>query len=50
MLKTIPAFVRQQEPPIVSYSYTKPIYNTIFNFKSVVKCIDFDVGTADMEV
>ena len=49
VLKTIPAFVRQQEPPIVSYSYTKPIYNTIFNFKSVVKCIDFDVGTADME-
>ena len=47
VLKTIPAFVRQQEPPIVSYSYTKPIYNTIF--KSVVKCLDFDVGTADME-
>ena len=49
VLKTIPAFVRQQEPPIVSYSYTKPIYNTIFNFKSIVKCIGFDVGTADME-
>ena len=48
ILKTIPSFVEQREPPIVCYSYTKPIYSTIFNFKSVVKCMDFDVGTADL--
>ena len=31
VLKTIPAFVRQQEPPIVSYSYTNHIYNTMLS-------------------
>ena len=30
VLKTIPAFVSQREPPIVSYSFTKPIYTILY--------------------
>ena len=45
---TVPLFVEHREPPIVSYKYTNTIYNSIFNFKSVIKCIDFDVGTTNM--
>ena len=44
----VPLFVEHREPPIVSYKYANTIYNSIFNFKSVIKCIDFDVGTTYM--
>ena len=47
---SIPAFLRHRKPPIVSYSYTKTISSWIFNQKSVVEELDFDVGTEDIRV
>ena len=44
----IHAFLRYRKPPMVSYSYTKTISSRIFNQKSVVEELDFDVGTEDM--
>ena len=45
---SIPAFWRHRKPPLVSYSYTKTISSRIFNQKSVVEELDFDVGTEDV--
>ena len=47
-LRIVPSFVQHIEPPIVSYSYTKSIRNIIFNHKTVIKDIDFGMGTSNM--
>ena len=48
IVRTVPSFVQHIEPPIVSYSYTKSIRNSIFNHKAVIKDIDFVMGTSNM--
>ena len=45
---TIPGFFKFHKPPMVSFSYTNTISGRIFNQKSVIKNLDFDVGTEDM--
>ena len=42
---TIPKY---HKPPMVSFSYTNTISGRIFNQKSVLEDLDFDVGTEDM--
>ena len=36
-------------PPVVGYKYTRTISSKIFNQKSVVKELDLDNGSKDME-
>ena len=33
----VPDFFHDKDPPIISYTYTKPIGPTIFNFKKVAR-------------
>ena len=37
------------QPPVVGYKYKRTISSKIFNHKSVVKQLDLDNGTKDME-
>ena len=45
---SIPHFLSNRKPPMVSYSYTRTISGRIFNLKKVVQELDFNVGTEDM--
>ena len=45
---TIPSFFKYRKPPMVSFSYTNTISGRIFNQKSMIEKLDFDVGTEDM--
>ena len=42
----VPQFLRNREPPMVSYSYTRTIHGKIFNQKSVVE--ELDVNSASL--
>ena len=44
----IPQFLKNKEPPMVSYSYTKTISSKIFNHGNIVQNLNMDVGTEDM--
>ena len=46
--KSIPNFIQNQTPPLVSYSYTKTIAGKIFNFKQTIKELDFEIGTKNI--
>ena len=48
--KSIPNFIQNQTPPLVSYSYTKTIAGKIFNFKQTIKELDFEIGTKILAV
>ena len=45
MKNAIPPFLKNGEPPMVSYSYTKNISGRIFNHRSVVENLDLTKGT-----
>ena len=47
--KAVPSFLNEVPPPVVGYKYTRTISSKIFNQKSVVKELDLDNGTKDME-
>ena len=40
---SIPNYFENKEPPIICYTYNKPIRNTIFDFNKLVA--DFDIDT-----
>ena len=48
IVDSIPTFIVNKSPPIVSYLYTKPIAGKIFNFKRCLRDLDFDVGTKNL--
>ena len=37
MTSTIPAYFKNQSPPIISYSYSSPVAPKIFNYKNVLQ-------------
>ena len=41
----VPSFFNHTSPPMVSYSYQKPIAGKIFNYKQAIRELDFDSGT-----
>ena len=45
---TVPHFLDNRKPPMVSYTYTRTISGKIFNQKRVIEGLDFDIGTRDM--
>ena len=45
----MPSFLNEPPPPVVAYKYTRTISSNIFNRKSVVKELNLDNGTKDME-
>ena len=47
--KAVPSFVNKPPPPVVVYKYTRTISSKVFNQKSVVKELDLNNGTKDME-
>ena len=47
--KAVSSFLNEPPPPVVGYKYTRTISNKIFNQKSVVKQLNLDNGTKDME-
>ena len=44
----VPQFLRDREPPMVSYSYSRTISGRIFNQRAVVEELDVDRGTEGM--
>ena len=40
----IPDFFQDKDPPIISYTYTKPIGPTIFNFRKVARDPEHDIN------
>ena len=44
----VPQFLKNREPPMVSYSYTRTISGKIFNQRSVVEELDVNRGTEGM--
>ena len=44
----IAQFLKNREPPVVSYSYTRTISGAIFNQRSVVEELDLDEGTENV--
>ena len=42
---TVPTYLNNISPPIVSYTYPKTIASKVFNFKQTLKNLDFEVGT-----
>ena len=48
VLKTVPSFLKYQQLPVISYTYTTTISTRIFNFKRVIKDVDFTVGTTNI--
>ena len=45
----MPRFLNEPPPPVVGYKYTRTISSKIFNKKSIVKQLDLDNGTKDIE-
>ena len=43
---SIPGYLRNSEPPIISFKYNKPIRHTIFNFDKLVTDLDIHANTA----
>ena len=39
--ETVPAYFKEKEPPIISYTYTKTIDSKIFNFESTLLVLDY---------
>ena len=39
--ETVPAYFKEKEPPIISYTYTKTIASKIFNFSSTLLDLDY---------
>ena len=44
----VPQFLRDREPPMVSYSYSRTISGRILNQRAVVEELDVDRGTEGM--
>ena len=44
---SIPDYFENKEPPIICYTYNKPIKSTIFNFNKLVANLDIDTKTPD---
>ena len=40
-IETVPTYFKENEPPIISYTYTKHIANKIFNFSSTLSDLDY---------
>ena len=38
---TVPTYFKEKRPPIISYTYTKPIASKIFNFSSTLSDLDY---------
>ena len=49
VMKSVPDFLDDPTPPIVSYTYTKTISSKIFNDKKVMEDLDMNIGTQDMK-
>ena len=39
--ETVPTYFKEKEPPIISYTYTKPIASKVFNFPSTLSGLDY---------
>ena len=48
VVRAFSPFLPPYMPPMVCFSYTKPISATIFNYKEAVKGLEFNVGTEQM--
>ena len=48
VIATIPNYL-DATPPIVSYTYPRTIASRVFNFKQVIKELNFEVGTSQMK-
>ena len=44
---SIPAYFQNSEPPIICYTYNKPIRNTVFNFNKLVSDLDIHANTPE---
>ena len=42
---SIPDYFQNSEPPIICYTYNKPIIHTIFNFNKLVSDLDIHANT-----
>ena len=48
VIATIPNYL-DATPPIVSYTYPRTIASKVFNFKQVIRELNFEVGTSQMK-
>ena len=48
VIATIPNYL-YATPPIVSYTYPRTIASRVFNFKQVIRELNFEVGTTQMK-
>ena len=48
VVASIPRYLSNSTPPIVSYSYPRTVAGKIFNFKKAVSELSFDTGTSTM--
>ena len=44
---SIPDYFQNSEPPMICYTYNKPIRNIIFNFNKLVSDLDIHANTPD---
>ena len=47
---TIPAYLKKQSPPIISYSYSSPIAPKIFNYQNVLQGVNTENTTRTLSV
>ena len=45
---TVPNFLKNREPPLVSFTYTKTISGKIFNHNKTVEELNVDLGTENI--
>jgi hypothetical protein len=48
VVASVPSYLNNISPPIVSYTYPKTVASKVFNFKQAISNLDFEIGTVNM--
>ena len=48
VVASVPSYLNNVAPPIVSYTYPKTVASKVFNFKQAISNLDFELGTVTM--